>query len=62
MLALSPAVSAQQPARIGSEFQANVFTSDQPFLEIQRALSLAFEADGNFVVAWTTGGQDGIPS
>ena len=40
--------------RLGTEFAANTFTSS-----LQRHPSLAMAADGRFVVAWTSRGQDG---
>ena len=38
----------------GSEFQVNTYTTDN-----QAASSVAMDADGDFVVAWTSYGQDG---
>ena len=37
----------------GSEFQVNTFTTDQQFFS-----TVAMDADGDFVVTWTSGGQD----
>ena len=47
-----PAAWGQDPA--GSEFQVNSYTTDY-----QRSPSVALDANGNFVVAWQSYGQDG---
>jgi hypothetical protein len=54
-LAIPVSVSAQ-PTRLGAEFQVNAYTLDQ-----QADASVAIEADGDFIVVWTSGvgGQDG---
>ncbi|MFC1786538.1 hypothetical protein ACFLY8_00675, partial [Halobacteriota archaeon] len=46
-----------QPNTIGSEFQVNTYTYDQ-----QSYPSAAMDADGNFVITWTSYGQDGSGS
>ena len=45
-------VLAKAPA--GSEFRVNTYTTGQ-----QAASSMAMDADGDFVVSWTSNGQDG---
>lgn len=51
-LVLAPGASAQTPA--GGEFRVNAYTTGSP--SVARP---ATEADGNFVVAWTSYAQDG---
>jgi hypothetical protein len=42
------------PTRRGGEFQVNSYTSDH-----QSRAAVAMDGDGDFVVAWISGGQDG---
>ncbi len=48
------ALPALAGSGVGAEFQVNTFT-----LNSQRASSAAADNDGNFVVVWQSGGQDG---
>jgi S-layer family protein len=52
VLALAAPAAAQAPA--GGEFRANTFTSNRQFQS-----RTAMEPDGDFVVVWTSYGQDG---
>jgi hypothetical protein len=52
ILAFSVAASAQTPA--GGEFQVNTYTTGQQFI-----VRAAMGADGDFMVVWTSFGQDG---
>ncbi len=48
---------AQQPARVGPEFQVNTFTADN-----QLDPAIAMDDAGRFVVTWYSVGQDGTPA
>ncbi|MEM6784672.1 MAG: hypothetical protein AAF624_13165, partial [Bacteroidota bacterium] len=54
MLQGAPEAVAQAPTPEGSEFQVNTETEDE-----QQAPSIAMDADGDFVIAWQSLGQDG---
>lgn len=47
-------VPAMAGSGVGAEFQVNTFTTNS-----QRVSSAAADSDGNFVVVWQSGGQDG---
>lgn len=52
---LTPGVAyAGPPTPTGPEFRVNSFTTDT-----QRDPSIAMDADGDFIVTWTSSGQDG---
>jgi hypothetical protein len=44
-------------AKVGSEFQVNTYTTDN-----QGSSSAAMDAVGDFVIAWTSTGEEGVPS
>jgi hypothetical protein len=54
---LTPPVAAQRPVPVGSEFQVNTFTTSY-----QRYPSVSLDAEGNFVVVWTSHGSSGTDS
>ena len=49
-----PLGAAAQEIRLGHEFQVNTYTTSY-----QNGASLAVDDDGDFIVAWTSNGQDG---
>ncbi len=53
-LSLAPAVHAAPGDPVGPEFQVNTYTSDDQIFP-----SIAVDADGDFVIAWESEGQDG---
>src|SRR5262245_27123832 len=48
---------AQAPVRVGGEFQANTYTTND-----QYAPAVSMDNDGDFVVVWHSDGQDGASS
>ncbi|MEM6783594.1 MAG: hypothetical protein AAF624_07655 [Bacteroidota bacterium] len=57
MLHGTPGVQAQAPVVAGEEFQVNTYTTGR-----QQGASVAMDADGDFVIAWMSLGQDGDES
>jgi len=44
---------------LGPEFRVNTYTTGDQSLSLSGAESIAFDASGNFVVVWSSDGQDG---
>ncbi|MEM0991944.1 MAG: T9SS type A sorting domain-containing protein [Bacteroidota bacterium] len=50
----TPLLQAQGALPLGTEFQVNTFTTN-----LQRFSSIGVDSDGNFVITWSSYGQDG---
>ncbi len=57
LLAIASPLAAQTPTTTGSEFQVNAYTTNN-----QWRTSVAASASGDFVVTWSSTGQDGSSS